>query len=74
MAKKTATDQPLPLDSAAPAAPAAPPPPPASTTIAKVTAPFSGCKDGDLHPTRFAPGDEVTGELADVAVREGWAV
>ncbi len=34
---------------------------------------FDGAKDGDLHPTRFIPGDLVEGLLAEIAVREKWA-
>lgn len=32
----------------------------------------SACKDGDVYPTKFKPGDEIHGELADQAVAEGW--
>lgn len=35
---------------------------------------FAGAPDGELHPRTFAVGDIITGELAVVAVREGWAV
>ena len=58
---------------AAAAAQAAPPPPAAPAVKAVAIKPFSGCKDGELHPTRFQDGDEVTGDLARVAIAEGWA-
>jgi hypothetical protein len=41
--------------------------------MAKVTVAFSGVPDGEIYPKDFAPGDEVHGDLAAVAVREGWA-
>ena len=41
--------------------------------MATVTKPFSGVKDGECQVTEFAVGDTVEGDLAAVAVREGWA-
>lgn len=41
---------------------------------AKVEKPFVGARDGELHPEHFPAGSVVTGDLAAVAVREGWAV
>lgn len=41
--------------------------------MATVTKAFKGVPDGDVLPVDFVPGDEVTGDLAAVAVREGWA-
>ncbi len=41
--------------------------------MAKVTTEFMGAKDGEVYPTQFKPGDIVEGDLAAVAVREGWA-
>lgn len=40
---------------------------------AKTIKPFPGVPDGQVMPKEFAEGDEVTGDLAAVAVREGWA-
>jgi hypothetical protein len=40
---------------------------------AKVTKPFKGTPDGKIYPEKFEPGDTVTGDLARVAVEEGWA-
>lgn len=40
---------------------------------AKVVKAFAGARDGDVYPRDFAPGDLVHGDLAAVAVREGWA-
>lgn len=34
-----------------------------------VTKPFSGVLDGTVMPREFAEGDEITGELAEAAVR-----
>lgn len=42
--------------------------------MAKVIKEFMGASDHDPRTRRFMPGDEVTGDLAAVAVREGWAV
>lgn len=44
-----------------------------SDDTATVTITFSGAPDGALYPREFAPGETVTGDLAAVAVREGWA-
>lgn len=41
--------------------------------MATVTKPFNGCKDGERQVTEFAVGDTVEGELAKVAISEGWA-
>jgi hypothetical protein len=38
-----------------------------------VTKGFEGLPDGELIVRTFKPGDEVHGELAAVALREGWA-
>jgi hypothetical protein len=41
---------------------------------ATVTVPFSGCRDGEPGTvTNFVEGDRLSGSLAHVAVREGWA-
>lgn len=40
---------------------------------ATVTVPFNGKKDKEHYPTRFAKGDVIDGELAEVAVKEKWA-
>lgn len=40
---------------------------------AKAITAFDGARDGDLHPTRFCPGDLIEGQLALIAVREKWA-
>lgn len=40
---------------------------------ATVTVAFDGVPDGAIYPRTFAPGDTVEGDLARVAVREGWA-
>lgn len=42
-------------------------------TRAIVTTPFAGVPDGQAMPVHFKAGDEVVGDLAAVAVREGWA-
>lgn len=34
---------------------------------------FEGAPDGELYPRPFKKGDEVTGDLARVAVQEKWA-
>lgn len=34
---------------------------------------FDGARDGSIYPTHLRPGDEIEGDLARVAVREGWA-
>ncbi len=41
--------------------------------VAIVTVPFIGAPDGEVYGREFAVGDEVHGELAAVAIREGWA-
>ena len=43
------------------------------TTRAKVIKPFKGAPDGECHPKSFVAGDVVSGDLADVAIAEGWA-
>ena len=40
---------------------------------AQVIKTFMGVPDGALHPRRFEPGDSVEGDLARVAMAEGWA-
>lgn len=40
---------------------------------AKVKQRFKGVPDGECYTRTFAPGDEVTGDLAAVAVAEGFA-
>jgi hypothetical protein len=44
-----------------------------SEVVATVTAPFIGAPDGEVYGRQFAVGDTVHGELAAVAIREGWA-
>jgi hypothetical protein len=39
-----------------------------------VQIPFRGAPDGEPHPRQFEPGDFVEGDLATVALREGWAL
>ncbi|SNZ21716.1 hypothetical protein [Cohaesibacter gelatinilyticus] len=39
-----------------------------------VTKPFPGVRDGETKVTQFAVGDELTGELASVALAEKWAI
>lgn len=41
--------------------------------MAKVIKEFSGAPDGEVYARLFAVGDEVHGDLAAVAIREGWA-
>lgn len=41
--------------------------------MATVTQAFDGAPDGEIYPKRFNVGDTVTGDLARVAVAEGWA-
>lgn len=43
------------------------------TTRAKVTCPFPGVRDGEFNPTTIQPGEVIEGDLAEVALREGWA-
>lgn len=38
-----------------------------------VTKAFFGARDGEIHGTQFNAGDKVSGDLARVAVKEGWA-
>jgi hypothetical protein len=40
---------------------------------ARVIKAFAGVKDGEIHPTNFEKGDEVSGALAVVAVEQKWA-
>jgi hypothetical protein len=44
-----------------------------SDLIAKVTKQFFGVPDGEVYPRGFVDGDEVVGDLAKVAIEEGWA-
>lgn len=46
---------------------------PADPRRATVVKPFDGVPDGLVMPRAFAEGDEVRGDLARVAVEEGWA-
>lgn len=46
---------------------------PAGPMRVVVTVAFSGAPDGTVYPREFAPGDVVEGDLAAVALREGWA-
>jgi len=41
--------------------------------MAKVIVEFCGVPDGEVYLKEFALGDEVNGDLAVVAIREGWA-
>ncbi|MCA3255072.1 MAG: hypothetical protein INF91_05600 [Alphaproteobacteria bacterium] len=41
--------------------------------MAKVIKSFKGVPDGKVYPIEFAEGDTVEGELAEVAIAEGWA-
>ena len=40
---------------------------------AKVTKPFKGAPDGTAQSVQFNPGDVIEGDLARVAVENGWA-
>ncbi len=40
---------------------------------AKVTKGFSGCPDGEVMARMIAVDETITGDLAKVAVDEGWA-
>jgi hypothetical protein len=40
----------------------------------KVKETFLGVPDGEIYPIEFKIDDLVTGDLAKVAVKEGWAV
>lgn len=42
-------------------------------TAATVLVEFDGVPDGLVYPRTFAIGERVEGDLAAVAVREGWA-
>lgn len=33
--------------------------------------PFYGCRDGEIYPERFAPGDDCPPELVDAAIACG---
>ena len=41
---------------------------------AVVTKPFKGAPDGEIYPRDFNVGDKLAGDLAAVAVKEGWAI
>lgn len=41
--------------------------------MARVTKAFDGVPDGATQVRHFSVGEDVTGDLADVAIREGWA-
>lgn len=41
---------------------------------ATATTSFKGAPDGERYPVKFSVGDDVYGELANVAVKNGWAV
>ena len=41
---------------------------------AVVTTPFDGAIDGTIYPKHFVPGDVVEGDLARVALEQGWAI
>jgi hypothetical protein len=47
---------------------------PAEIVRAKTVTAFDGVPDGLVIPKHFNEGDEVEGDLAAVAIREGWAV
>jgi hypothetical protein len=42
-------------------------------TKAKVTAPFPGRPDEEAKVRQIEAGEIISGELAEVAIREGWA-
>lgn len=46
---------------------------PAPAALAVVVKPFAGVPDGLIYPRDFVEGDTVEGDLAVVALREGWA-
>lgn len=46
---------------------------PAPDAPVVVVTEFFGVPDGLVYPRTFALGETVTGDLAEVAVREGWA-
>lgn len=39
-----------------------------------VQIPFRGVRDGEHHPSDLKPGDVIDGDLARVALEEGWAL
>jgi hypothetical protein len=41
--------------------------------MAKVIKAFHGAKDGEVYPQDIQEGEEITGDLARVAIEEGWA-
>lgn len=41
--------------------------------MAKVTEAFDGVPDGSIYPRRFKVGEPVFGDLAVVAINNGWA-
>jgi hypothetical protein len=41
--------------------------------MATVIKAFNGVEDGNVYPRLFEVGDEVEGDLARVAIEEGWA-
>lgn len=44
------------------------------TVTAKVTTEFPGRPDGEMKVRRIAIDEIISGDLAEVAIREGWAV
>ncbi len=38
-----------------------------------VTEPFRGAPDGQIHPRIFEIGEKIDGDLATVAIQQGWA-
>lgn len=48
-------------------------PHPVSPQTATVVTPFDGAPDGSAYPAHFEIGDIVEGDLAEVAVAQGWA-
>lgn len=46
---------------------------PAIAMKATVIKPFKGCPDGSRKPKQFVPDDRLDGDLARVAVSQGWA-
>jgi hypothetical protein len=40
----------------------------------KVTKSFKGVEDGKIYPRVFLVGEEIRGDLARVALEEGWAI
>lgn len=69
--KKAAVDQP---ELAAAAKPDdAPPAAVSPARRATVLVPFDGCRDGELHPRKFAEGAEIEGDLAAAMIAAGMA-